>query len=138
MNEESFGIIPLRATPKGWEVFLIQHKGALHWGFPKGKADAGETPLTAASRELFEETGLGIAELLKEQPYQEAYQYSRGGKQIDKKVFYFPAVVTGEVQLQENEVSGGKWVNLTEATAHITFEESKRICKELAFFLQKS
>lgn len=137
MNEESFGIIPLQASPDGWQVFLIQHKGAGHWGFPKGKGNPGETALMSASRELFEETGLGVAHLMQDKPFEERYVYTRHGKQIHKTVLYYPAVVIGEIALQESEVEAGKWVPLLEAFQYLTFEESKRICKELAFFLSK-
>ncbi|WP_297352071.1 NUDIX domain-containing protein [Paraburkholderia sp.] len=34
------------------------------WGFPGGKVDMGEHPLTAASRELLEETGLVLTDLV--------------------------------------------------------------------------
>ncbi len=137
MIEESFGIIPLQPTPDGWRVFLIQHKGAKHWGFPKGKSNIGEIPLESAARELFEETGLHVEEILQEEPYVEEYTFIRRGKHVRKKVLYFPATVLGELKLQENEVMDGKWVPLINAERHLTFEESKKICKKLVFFLSK-
>ncbi|MBS0630040.1 MAG: NUDIX domain-containing protein [Verrucomicrobia bacterium] len=138
INEESFGIIPLQAATDGWMVFLIQHRGANHWGFPKGKGNPGEKPLESASRELFEETGLNVEKILQQEPFSEEYAFTRRGKVVNKKVFYFPAVVFGELNLQENEIQDGKWVPLEEAEAHVTFEESKKICKKLVFFLLSS
>lgn len=137
MIEESFGIIPLQLTHEGWQVFLIQHKGAKHWGFPKGKSNVGEMPIESASRELFEETGLHVEEILQEEPYVDQYSFIRRGKLVDKKVLYFPATVLGELKLQENEIMDGKWVPLLDAESHLTFEESKKICKKLVFFLSK-
>ncbi len=41
------------------EIALVSHgDGAPWWGFPKGHIDAGEDALTAAKREIAEETGL--------------------------------------------------------------------------------
>lgn len=131
MKEESFGIVPLKPTAEGWSVFLIQHRGAKHWGFPKGKGEEGETPLESAARELLEETGLQVVELIEQTPFTEEYIYTRHGKRIHKRVFYFPALVSGHTHLQENEIQDGKWVLLSEAEKHLTFEESKKTCKQL-------
>lgn len=131
MKEESFGIIPLKQSAEGWEIFLIQHKGAKHWGFPKGKGDAGETPLQSAERELIEETGLRLEEVLQGGPFIEEYTFTRPGKRIFKKVLYFPALVSGNPQLQTNEIMDGKWVLLSAAENHLTFEESKKTIRKL-------
>ncbi|MEP7239932.1 MAG: RNA pyrophosphohydrolase [Devosia sp.] len=42
--------------------------GALPWQMPQGGIDKGEAPLTAATRELFEETSIRSVELLAEAP----------------------------------------------------------------------
>lgn len=131
MKEESFGIIPLKASTQGWSVFLIQHIGAKHWGFPKGKREEEETPIESATRELLEETGLKVDKVIEHDPFLEEYIYTRHGKKIYKKVFYFPALVSGHPQLQKNEILDGQWVLLSEAEKYLTFEESKKTCKHL-------
>lgn len=40
------------------ELLLCHVTDTDHWDIPKGMQDAGETPLTAAMREMWEETGL--------------------------------------------------------------------------------
>ncbi|GEM_PF-343490 len=42
------------------ELLLCRVTGQGHWDLPKGGADPGETPLQAALRETYEETGLRL------------------------------------------------------------------------------
>lgn len=140
MDEESFGIIPLKRTEQGWSVFLVQHQGANHWGFPKGKGDRGETPLESATRELWEETGLKLEKLIQENPLIEEYTFVRLGQTVHKKVFYFIAEVSGTPVLQHAEIQNGDWVSVNQAEERVTFNESKRSCmalRKLAFLRQK-
>ena len=62
----AFAILLYRYNRKGnLEVFLAHENSprywsqapAEHWGFPKGRADKGETPFQAATREFREEIG---------------------------------------------------------------------------------
>ena len=63
---EAASVILLRATPNGFEVFLLRrHKKASFMAsafvFPGGATEPGEDALTAAARELFEEAGVLLA-----------------------------------------------------------------------------
>ena len=44
------------------ELFLAHSTGNRHWDIPKGLAEAGETPLAAALRETWEETGVRLGD----------------------------------------------------------------------------
>lgn len=125
--EESFGIVPLVKKQGHWSVFLIQHRKAGYWGFPKGHAEPGELPQEAARRELKEETNLDIVRFLRQEPLLEKYRFFKAGKPIDKQVSYFIAEVTGKVKLQAHEISDGLWVSLSDATQKITHKEGKEI-----------
>ncbi len=131
-RETSYGIIPLRKQTGEWKVLLVQHKKGAFWAFPKGHPEPNETPLEAAVRELFEETGLKIKHLLRETPFQEVYTFARGEQLIQKQVFYFLAEVEGQVTLQPSEIYDSRWVKVAEAATFITFPESQRICNEVA------
>jgi len=128
--DESFGIIPLRRRGDGvWEVFLILHKSGHHWSFPKGHKDnPAEDPFEAAKRELFEETGLDIANRLPLSPLHETYEFRHHGTRIRKKVEYFAAEVIGEPILQPEEIRDGRWIPLAEAHMLLTFKEAQFIC----------
>jgi len=125
--EESFGVIPLRQHNGLWEVFIIQHNRGHYWGFPKGHAEAGETPEQAAFRELKEETNLDFVSFVKADPFVENYQFTMKGEKISKRVIYFAAIVSGEVILQAQEIQNGAWVDVREAIDRVTHQEGKTI-----------
>jgi 8-oxo-dGTP diphosphatase len=124
---ESFGIIPLSNQNGVWKVLLILHREGSHWSFPKGRSNAGELPLECAKRELKEETGLEIVQLLQEEPFLEQYKFRRKHNLIEKKVFYFPAIVTGKLQLQEQEIRDARWLPLETALDQLTFKEARAL-----------
>ncbi|MGA8163521.1 MAG: NUDIX domain-containing protein [Waddliaceae bacterium] len=109
---------------------MIQHRAG-HWSFPKGHPEKGERGIEAAQRELFEETGLRVKEILYKEPFCEYYHYTRNAALVHKKVVYFFAVVEGDVTLQKEELSASRWVPLSQAEEHVTFPEAKRLCSEV-------
>jgi bis(5'-nucleosidyl)-tetraphosphatase len=130
-QEESFGVIPVCKIEGRWHVFLIQHNRGHYWGFPKGHAEEGETPLESAIRELKEETHLDLVRMVKEEPFVEMYQFTAKGEKISKKVSYFLAEVEGSVVLQPQEIQDGRWVLVEEAVHQITHAEGKTILAEV-------
>ena len=127
---ESFGIVPFLNENGTWKVLLILHREGNHWGFPKGKANPGETPLEAATRELKEETGLSVIQILREEPLAEQYQFRRKKEFIVKIVHYFPALIEGSLQLQQEEIRDAKWLPVSEALKQLTFREARHILQE--------
>lgn len=133
----SFGIIPLKKERGEWEVLLVQmHQG--HWGYPKGHPELSETPLEAAKRELAEETGLYVERLLTAEPFQEKYSIVHRGERVQKTVTYFLAIVSGDVMVQAHEIADHKWVLASEAENYVTFEEGKKLSRDIQDFLFKS
>lgn len=135
---ESFGIVPFLNEGGTWKVLLILHREGNHWGFPKGKANPGETALESATRELKEETGLIVSTVLREQPMVEQYQFRRRKEFIVKTVQYFPAFVEGSLNLQEEEIRDAKWVGIPEALQQLTFREARHILQEFIRYLNIS
>lgn len=135
--EESFGILPVKKKGrKGWQVFLIQNRNNGHWGFPKGKANSGESRKDSAIRELKEETGLSIVEFLSDEPFLDHYEYIRGGNRIAKTVYYFPALVQGNIRLQSKEVHAGNWLPIDQAINKLTYQGAKQLCQKLEEILK--
>ena len=127
---ESFGIVAFLNEEGAWKVLLILHREGNHWGFPKGKANPGETSLQAAMRELNEETGLEVTEVLRENPLTEQYQFRRRKDFIIKTVQYFPAFVKGDLKIQQEEIREAKWLTIPEALHQLTFKEARHILQE--------
>jgi 8-oxo-dGTP pyrophosphatase MutT (NUDIX family) len=135
-KEESFGVVPLKQEGGVWQVFLILHKHGHHWGFPKGRMQGVEEAKGAAARELKEETNLDIVEWLQDHPFVESYLFRSKGQKILKTVHYFPAIVSGTLLLQEEEIRDGKWLPLHEAKQRLTFREARSICDQIIHLLK--
>lgn len=131
LKVESFGVIPFKKDADGvFRVLLILHSKGRHWGFPKGKPNPSETPLQSAKRELKEETGLDVVNLLKEQPLCEHYRFMHRRTPIFKTVSYFPALVEGDLQLQVEEIRDARWVSCEEAMQLLTYKEARHILSQ--------
>ena len=127
IKDHSFGIVPLTYRQNFWEVFLVQHLNGAHWGFPKGRAEKGESPKQTAERELFEETGMKVIRYLDHPYFVERYQFNRGGILIDKTARFYLAEVTTESILQIKEIVEGKWLPLKDLLSYVTFPEEKEL-----------
>lgn len=127
----SAGIIPLSQKKGKWFVFLVKLKSGSHWSFPKGKQEKNESLFESAKRELLEETGLFVKELLLKEPFTEEYKFKHEKKLISKKVYYFLSEVSGSVKLQKEEILEGKWVLLDKAKEVLTYENSKKIMEQV-------
>ncbi|QZA58513.1 bis(5'-nucleosyl)-tetraphosphatase [Candidatus Rhabdochlamydia porcellionis] len=127
----SFGIIPFRKLNGKWQVLLIQHLSGQHWGFPKGRAKETETAQETAIRELKEETGLRVQQILSLKPFTESYYLQKKAKTVS----YFPALVTGVLECQPDEVVQARWFDLDEAIKKISFLESQNVFKQAKKYL---
>lgn len=144
IQELSFGIIPLSKMPSAgegsvgkegepaWHLLLLRHRSGGHWSFPKGHVEAGESPEATAQRELLEETGLNIVRLLSPEVIWDEYEFIRGDSLIEKKVGYFLAEVSGQLCLQDSEISEAVWLTPPQARQRATFPQLAHLIKNLS------
>lgn len=137
-TEYSYGIIPFKKKKGEWNVLLIQHAKALHWGFPKGHAEKDEQPQEAAFRELLEETDLQVVHLFSEQGFEQHYHYHNHGVLIKKTVVLFAAEVEGTVKLQKEEVSDSVWCTFDQAIKTLTYPADQEVFQKVIALNQSS
>ena len=132
---ESCGVVPFVRENGQWKVLVILHREGNHWGFPKGRVDLPESPQETAKRELKEETGLDILELLTAEPITEQYQFRKKDHIVVKRVSYFPALVGGELKPQEEEIRDAKWLTIEAALQQLSYKEARHILREFVRIL---
>ena len=121
-------IVPTRRAFDGSRVLAL----------PKGHIDPGETPLTAAEREVREETGIE-AEPVRELG-EARYWYRRDGKTIPKSVtFFLFRYLGGDTSDHDDEVEEARWILLEEAQTALTHAaEREMVGRALASLEEES
>ncbi len=137
----SYGIIPIRKKGETWEVFVIHQFSKIgnnsYWIFPKGHPEQNETREESALRELKEETGMQVANLVKDKIFTLSYNFYFDGVKIEKTVQYFVGVITDtEYKLDEEEVKEGGWYSLDEATDRLDYQDTKQMFVEARKFIE--
>ena len=110
------GAVVTRPGSKGTEYLLIHRGYREDWTFPKGKVDPGEHVLTAAVREVREETGFAI-QLGIPLPTQ---TYKVEGKLKDSH-YWLGSLLAGEF-LANDEVDEIAWLTFEQAKKKLTYE----------------
>ncbi len=99
------------------KMLLIFRRG--YWDLPKGKIDPGESPHSAAIREIEEETGIILSELgAPIPPTFHCYEWS--GKRVLKKTHWFRFRYGGDPALRlqkEEDIEEGRWMTKSEVSS---------------------
>jgi 8-oxo-dGTP pyrophosphatase MutT (NUDIX family) len=109
------GVIVFRRTGRG--AYLLVLRAYRNWDFPKGMVEPGEDQLTAARRELKEETGLAGVDFPFGEEFKETLPYS--GQKIAR--YYLAETEEVEIELPVSKELGRaehheyRWVTFDEA-----------------------
>lgn len=106
------------------EVALVHRPRYDDWSWPKGKLDAGEEWVTAASRETLEETGLEVR-LGRPLPEARYLLLTKAGEQGEKVVRYWASTVTGGTGQLENEIDAVEWLDVAEANVRLDYAHDR-------------
>ncbi len=96
------------------ELLMIFRRGK--WDLPKGKVEAGEDVVTAALREVKEETGVS-AEVMGERKFFRYHTYSTYGTPMLKETVWFEMQALPGQQLapqSEEDIAQAVWVPIVE------------------------
>lgn len=130
------GIIPISYI--GRKVLMIQHPEG-HWGFPKGHVEFDETDITAAKRELFEETGITLNFILdtKKYRYTIVYLCKENGIVVKKSVTFFLGVTCKTDVILNSNFKGYKWVDLENINEMDLLEQYRQLLIKISPLIKK-
>lgn len=111
-------------TRKGGQVLLVHRPKYDDWSFPKGKLDPGEHHVSAAVREVAEETGLDV----RLGPALTSQRYRMTGGRF-KHVDYWTARVLGSDDVSRyrpnEEIDAVEWVSWDDAATRLTYPHDR-------------
>jgi bis(5'-nucleosidyl)-tetraphosphatase len=130
--EKSCGAVVYNTLGSSLEFLIIKHKNGEHWGFPKGHVEQGESEEETAIREVYEETGIKIEITT---GFTHRMKYSPKVGTVKEVVYFIGASKDKDVKCQESEIEDFKWLKLRDAVDSVTHENSRKLLREVYFFI---
>ncbi len=115
-------------SPKG--LIAVTNQDGVSWSLPKGRLEVGEDELTAAKREILEETGIEQVILIKKLGTYERYKIGKGGKgenKTIKKIITLFLFTTDQEKLEPQDPDNpeARWVSPDKVTEFLTHQADK-------------
>ncbi len=131
--ERSAGVLVYR-NPVDPHFLLLDY--GKHWDYAKGHVEEGEDDLTAARRELAEETGITDVYFDLGFRHEMTYFFRHKKKGLVKKavVFFLAETPTTEVKLSDEHV-GAEFLPYEKALARVTYDNAKEALRAAKAFL---
>jgi 8-oxo-dGTP pyrophosphatase MutT (NUDIX family) len=120
------GGVVWRPAPDGIEVALVHRPRYDDWSFPKGKLDPGEHVLSAALREVGEETGLDV--VAGRRGPRTTYPVLQGVKRVD---YWLMRAVGGKFE-PNDEVDELRWLSVADAEKLLTHDHDRAVLADAA------
>ncbi|MCW2701107.1 MAG: hydrolase [Blastococcus sp.] len=116
-----------RPRPDGGppEVAVVHRPKYDDWSLPKGKLEDGEHALTAAAREVREETGLGV--VVGRRSLRTSYAVAEETKRVD----YWVMQATSSGFIPNDEVDELRWLPLAEAAEQCSHDHDRAVVADL-------
>jgi 8-oxo-dGTP pyrophosphatase MutT (NUDIX family) len=133
LEQVSAGGVAFRANDADYEIAIISANPSRRWQLPKGLIDAGETPETAALREVREEAGIETELLAKIETIEYWYVGDHRGERFrfHKFVhFFLLKYIAGNVGDHDFEVAEARWVKPEEALKMLAFKSEGEIVQK--------
>ena len=137
-QERSAGVLVFRtpAAGKPPEYLLLDY--GRFWDYPKGHVEKGEDDVTAAVRELEEETGITDAKLLDGFRHEMSYFFRDKKKGLIKKtVVFFLGQTSAKKVTISHEHEGAEFLPYEQAMERVTYPNAKTALKEAKAFLDQ-
>lgn len=113
------------------QVLLTQHSSNLHWGFPKGNINQGESSKEAAVREVKEEAGVEVEIIDKVGDSKYVYTHPKTKEKIFKVVVIFlMKYISGDPKDHDWEVEEAGWYLPEDALSKLSFSQDKTLLKK--------
>ena len=135
------GVVVRQLPDQPAEVALIAVGPRNRWQLPKGLIDADETPETAATREVREETGIEAKLVAPLEKVEYWYVATRRGTRMryHKFVHFFLfAYIAGDVANHDHEVTEARWVPFDQALTFLTFPSERKVVEQARTMVEAS
>lgn len=130
VSKHSAGGVVFRQTGDEYEVVLVGTQKGRVWGLPKGQVEEGETPVNAALRKVFAESGIRALA----GPHIDQTEYWYAGKsqgrpaRFHKKVdYYLMRALTDTLVASKWDIDEVVWLPIDEAVQQATYLGEREI-----------